>query len=61
MPLILVLLAIETADIMFALDLVPAVLAITRKFFTLYAFIHEWRIHHNKRKQLKIRGILRRR
>ncbi|MGC8932246.1 MAG: TerC family protein [Candidatus Methanodesulfokora sp.] len=35
-PLLLVLLAIETTDIMFALDSVPAVLAITREFFTAY-------------------------
>ncbi len=35
-PLILVLLAIETTDIMFAFDSVPAVLAITREFFTAY-------------------------
>jgi len=35
-PLILVLVAIETTDIMFALDSVPAVLAITREFFTAY-------------------------
>jgi tellurite resistance protein TerC len=35
-PLILVLLAIETTDIMFALDSVPAVLAVTEEFFTAY-------------------------
>lgn len=35
-PLVLVLLAIETTDIMFAFDSVPAVLAITREFFTAY-------------------------
>jgi tellurite resistance protein TerC len=35
-PLILVLIAIETTDIMFAFDSVPAVLAITREFFTAY-------------------------
>ncbi len=35
-PLMLVLLAIETTDIMFAFDSVPAVLAITREFFTAY-------------------------
>ncbi len=35
-PLILVLLAIETTDIMFAFDSVPAVLAITREFFAAY-------------------------
>jgi len=35
-PLILVLLAIETTDIMFAFDSVPAVLAITEEFFTAY-------------------------
>lgn len=35
-PLFLVLLAIETTDIMFAFDSVPAVLAITREFFTAY-------------------------
>jgi len=35
-PLILVLLAIETTDIMFAFDSVPAVLAITREFFSAY-------------------------
>ncbi len=35
-PLIVVLLAIETTDIMFAFDSVPAVLAITREFFTAY-------------------------
>lgn len=35
-PLFIVLLAIETTDIMFAFDSVPAVLAITREFFTAY-------------------------
>lgn len=35
-PLIVVLLAIETTDIMFALDSIPAVLAITQEFFTAY-------------------------
>ncbi len=35
-PLALVLAAIETTDIMFAFDSVPAVLAITREFFTAY-------------------------
>ena len=35
-PLVLVLLAIETTDIMFAFDSVPAVLVITREFFTAY-------------------------
>jgi tellurite resistance protein TerC len=35
-PLILVLLAIETTDIMFAFDSVPAVLAVTEEFFTAY-------------------------
>jgi tellurite resistance protein TerC len=35
-PLLLTLLAIETTDIMFAFDSVPAVLAITREFFTAY-------------------------
>ncbi len=35
-PMILVLAAIETTDIMFAFDSVPAVLAITREFFTAY-------------------------
>ncbi len=36
-PLILVLLAIETTDVMFAFDSIPAVLAITREFFTAYS------------------------
>jgi tellurite resistance protein TerC len=35
-PLLLTLLAVETTDIMFAFDSVPAVLAITREFFTAY-------------------------
>ena len=35
-PLIVVLLVIETTDIMFALDSVPAVLTITGEFFTAY-------------------------
>lgn len=35
-PLILVLLAIETTDIVFAFDSVPAVLAVTEEFFTAY-------------------------
>lgn len=35
-PLICVLLVIETTDIMFALDSVPAVLTITGEFFTAY-------------------------
>jgi tellurite resistance protein TerC len=35
-PLILAILAIGTTDIMFAFDSVPAVLAITREFFTAY-------------------------
>lgn len=35
-PLIVVLLAIETTDIVFALDSVPAALAITGEFFTAY-------------------------
>lgn len=35
-PLIIVLIAIETTDIIFAVDSVPAVLAITREFFTAY-------------------------
>ncbi len=35
-PLILVLLAVETTDIMFAFDSVPAVLVITQEFFTAY-------------------------
>ncbi len=35
-PLIAVLLVIETTDIMFALDSVPAVLTITGEFFTAY-------------------------
>jgi len=35
-PLTLVLLAIETTDIMFAFDSVPAVLAVTEEFFTAY-------------------------
>ncbi len=35
-PLILALIAVETTDIMFAFDSVPAVLAITREFFTAY-------------------------
>ncbi len=36
-PLILALLAIEMTDIVFAFDSVPAVLAITREFFTAYS------------------------
>ncbi len=36
-PLILALLAIETTDIMFAFDSIPAVLAVTREFFTAYS------------------------
>jgi tellurite resistance protein TerC len=35
-PLIVVLIAIETTDIVFAFDSVPAVLAITGEFFTAY-------------------------
>lgn len=35
-PLVIVLLVIETTDIMFALDSVPAVLTITGEFFTAY-------------------------
>ena len=35
-PLIIVLIAIETTDIVFAFDSVPAVLAITGEFFTAY-------------------------
>lgn len=35
-PLILALLAISTTDVMFAFDSIPAVLAITREFFTAY-------------------------
>ncbi len=35
-PLVVVLLVIETTDIMFALDSVPAVLTITGEFFTAY-------------------------
>jgi tellurite resistance protein TerC len=35
-PLFLTLLAIETTDIMFAFDSIPAVLAVTREFFTAY-------------------------
>ena len=35
-PLILVLLVIETTDIMFAVDSIPAVLTITGEFFTAY-------------------------
>ena len=35
-PLICVLIVIETTDIMFALDSVPAVLTITGEFFTAY-------------------------
>jgi tellurite resistance protein TerC len=35
-PLLIVLLVIETTDIMFALDSVPAVLTITGEFFTAY-------------------------
>ncbi len=35
-PLIVALLAIETADIVFAFDSIPAVLAITGNFFTAY-------------------------
>lgn len=35
-PLIVVLLAIETTDVVFAFDSVPAVLAITGEFFTAY-------------------------
>jgi tellurite resistance protein TerC len=35
-PLLIVLLVVETTDIMFALDSVPAVLTITGEFFTAY-------------------------
>ncbi len=35
-PLIIVLLAIETTDVMFAFDSVPAVIAITQNFFLAY-------------------------